>query len=197
MKDIFRNYKLLTKAFCAIPDIVLVVDDELRIFFLNSAARGLTGAGAVYGEKVGDVVHCVNSGEAPGCGASESCSKCIIRASVDAAVKGSAVYKKRYVFRYMEGGVKSLPLLLTCAPFGFKHRRLCVVVLEDVSDLVKLHSLLPICFGCKKIRNDANYWENVEQYITEHFADVQFSHGLCPKCAKRLYPDLAAGIYDK
>ena len=177
--------------------MVLVVDEDLRIFFRNSAARALTGAGAVYGEKVGDVVHCVNSGETLGCGASESCSRCIIRSSVDAAVKGHSVHKKRYIFKYLEGEVKTLPLLVTCAPFEFRRKRLCVIVLEDVSDLVKLHSLLPICFGCKKIRNDDNYWQNVEQYISEHFADVLFSHGLCPKCAKRLYPDLAAGIYDE
>jgi CheY-like chemotaxis protein len=51
-----------------------------------------------------------------------------------------------------------------------------------------LSGLLPICASCKKIRDDAGYWQQVEVYIRDH-ADVEFSHGLCPDCAKRLYPD--------
>lgn len=51
-----------------------------------------------------------------------------------------------------------------------------------------LSGLLPICASCKKIRDDAGYWQQVEVYIRDH-ADVEFSHGLCPECAKKLYPD--------
>jgi PAS domain S-box-containing protein len=52
-----------------------------------------------------------------------------------------------------------------------------------------LHGLLPICAGCKKIRNDEGYWERIEVYIREH-SDAEFSHGVCPECARRLYPDV-------
>ena len=51
-----------------------------------------------------------------------------------------------------------------------------------------LTGLLPICANCKKIRNDQGYWNVVEQYITEH-TDATFSHGICPECAKELYPN--------
>ena len=44
-----------------------------------------------------------------------------------------------------------------------------------------LQGLLPICSYCKKIRDDGNYWQQVERYIEEH-ADVAFSHGICPDC---------------
>ena len=44
-----------------------------------------------------------------------------------------------------------------------------------------LHGLLPICSYCKKIRDDQNYWTQVEGYIERH-ADVSFSHGICPDC---------------
>jgi hypothetical protein len=47
----------------------------------------------------------------------------------------------------------------------------------------QLQGLLPICCYCKKIRNDQNYWEKVENYITDHSGD-QFSHGICPECYK-------------
>src|SRR5687767_8842388 len=48
----------------------------------------------------------------------------------------------------------------------------------------QLHGLLPICAYCKKVRNDNNYWEQVEGYISNH-ADVKFSHGICPECFKK------------
>ena len=58
--------------------------------------------------------------------------------------------------------------------------------LEAALKLVKqLQGLLPICLYCKKIRNDKNYWQQVESYITEH-ADVRFSHGICPECYEKV-----------
>jgi DNA-binding response OmpR family regulator len=48
----------------------------------------------------------------------------------------------------------------------------------------QLQGLLPICSYCKKIRNDQNYWEQVDGYLTKN-ADVKFSHGICPDCFKR------------
>lgn len=54
--------------------------------------------------------------------------------------------------------------------------------LEDALRRVRqLQGLLPICAYCKRIRDDQNYWNQVETYIAEH-ADVQFSHGICPNC---------------
>src|SRR5438105_4546344 len=54
--------------------------------------------------------------------------------------------------------------------------------LEDALTRVKqLHGLLPICSYCKKIRDDQNYWQQVEAYISSH-TDAQFSHGVCPDC---------------
>lgn len=57
--------------------------------------------------------------------------------------------------------------------------------LEDALARVKqLQGLLPICSYCKKIRNDRNYWQQVEGYISEH-SEAQFSHGICPECYDR------------
>ena len=54
--------------------------------------------------------------------------------------------------------------------------------LEDALKRVKqLQGLLPICSYCKKIRNDRNYWEQVDAYITSH-SEARFSHGVCPDC---------------
>jgi sigma-B regulation protein RsbU (phosphoserine phosphatase) len=50
----------------------------------------------------------------------------------------------------------------------------------------ELQGLLPICSYCKKIRDDQNYWHQVESYIVEHHTRVRFSHGVCPDCSTKL-----------
>ena len=52
---------------------------------------------------------------------------------------------------------------------------------EAISRVRQLQGLLPICAYCKRIRDDQNYWNQVESYIAEHL-DVRFSHGICPSC---------------
>ncbi len=52
-----------------------------------------------------------------------------------------------------------------------------------------LGGLLPICANCKKIRDDKGYWHQVEAYLAEH-SDARFSHGICPECKKKLYPEI-------
>ena len=51
-----------------------------------------------------------------------------------------------------------------------------------------LSGIIPICSSCKKIRDDAGYWQQVEEYISEH-SDALFSHGICNDCMKQLYPE--------
>ena len=49
----------------------------------------------------------------------------------------------------------------------------------------QLRGLLPICMYCKKIRNDGDYWQQVETYISDH-TEAEFSHGICPECYEKL-----------
>jgi PAS domain S-box-containing protein len=55
---------------------------------------------------------------------------------------------------------------------------------DTLTQLKILRGLLPICAGCKSIRNREGSWERLEKYISEH-SQAEFTHGLCPKCAKR------------
>jgi PAS domain-containing protein len=61
---------------------------------------------------------------------------------------------------------------------------------EALADIRTLRGLLPICTSCKKIRDDGGYWQNLEQYVSDH-SEAQFSHSLCPDCIKKLYPGYA------
>lgn len=56
---------------------------------------------------------------------------------------------------------------------------------EALSRVKELQGILPICSYCKKIRDDQNYWQRVENYISDH-TDVRFSHGICPDCYERV-----------
>ena len=60
---------------------------------------------------------------------------------------------------------------------------------EALDHVKKLSGLLPICAACKKIRDDAGYWHKIEAYIRDH-SEADFSHSICPECARELYPDL-------
>lgn len=64
---------------------------------------------------------------------------------------------------------------------------------QAMEQIRTLDELLPICSNCKKIRDDQGYWQSVDRYITEHTA-TKFSHGICPECIDKLYPDQAARI---
>ena len=56
------------------------------------------------------------------------------------------------------------------------------------SEIRTLGGLLPICSVCKKVRDDDGYWQKVERYVSAR-SDARFSHGFCPECFERLYPD--------
>lgn len=63
-----------------------------------------------------------------------------------------------------------------------------IAELKDAMGKIKtLSGLLPICAACKKIRDDKGYWNQIELYIKKH-SEAEFTHGLCPDCGKRLYP---------
>ncbi|MEJ2696301.1 MAG: response regulator [Candidatus Sulfobium sp.] len=57
-----------------------------------------------------------------------------------------------------------------------------------LAEVKTLSGLLPICAACKKIRDDTGYWRQIEEYISRH-SEAEFTHGICPECAKKLYPE--------
>jgi len=55
---------------------------------------------------------------------------------------------------------------------------------QALDEIRTLRGILPICAYCKKIRDDAGYWSQVEKYVSDH-TDAKFSHGICPTCFER------------
>jgi PAS domain S-box-containing protein len=69
-----------------------------------------------------------------------------------------------------------------------ERERLIAELQEALAKVRTLSGMLPICSKCKKIRDDKGYWNQIEIYIRER-SEAEFSHGICPECAKLLYPD--------
>jgi PAS domain S-box-containing protein len=70
-----------------------------------------------------------------------------------------------------------------------EEREKLIQELQDaLASIKRLRGLLPICASCKKIRDDKGYWNQIESYIRDH-SEAEFSHGICPECFKKLYPD--------
>lgn len=70
-----------------------------------------------------------------------------------------------------------------------KERERLITELQDaLTNLKVLRGLLPICSHCKKIRDDAGDWQAVEVYVRDH-SNADFSHGICPECLIKMYPE--------
>lgn len=68
-----------------------------------------------------------------------------------------------------------------------------VLELEREHEIRRLRGLLPICASCKKIRDDEGCWQAIEGYIRDH-SEAEFSHGICPDCARKFFPDYCANL---
>jgi hypothetical protein len=73
---------------------------------------------------------------------------------------------------------------------ALEEKRRTEILLKETQAKVKhLEGIIPICMYCKKIRDDMESWQQLEQYITEH-SDAMFSHGICPDCLNKAKADL-------
>jgi hypothetical protein len=171
--------------------VIFVADADARIRFLNHQASTDLGLdpGAAIGERGGQALDCVHSYDDPGgCGRGEHCrTACILHRAIGTTIAGGEIRRERLTMKLRRGdGKVEINLLLTAVPFRENQQDLALVTLEDVSEIFRLRSILPICSFCKKIRDDQDYWESVEHYIAQH-ADVHFSHGFCPECVEKHY----------
>ncbi|MBU4054509.1 MAG: PAS domain-containing protein [Proteobacteria bacterium] len=182
-------------AFNAISDFVTVHDNEFRIIRANKSLCDFLGKtpDRIIGQRCYRIFH-GKEGPWPEC------------------PHMKAVERKTPVTEMMETNSLGIPLLITCSPlFDEKGFVLGTVhVARDVSrqkleakekedliqelekalmDVRKLSGIIPICTSCKKIRDDQGYWQQIEQFISEH-TQMNFSHGICPNCVRKLYPDL-------
>ena len=88
----------------------------------------------------------------------------------------------------LDGKYLDLHMLVTTSPFSYKSEKFVLMAIEDITEIVTLKRLLPICASCKKIRNDDGYWEAVADYLRKN-TDLDFTHSICPECTQKLYSE--------
>ncbi len=91
-------------------------------------------------------------------------------------------------FQRLQQVVPQLTEVVICHKTIQEKEELFAELQEAYNKVKRLSGLIPICAQCKKIRDDSGYWNQVESYITEH-SDAVFSHGICPDCMEKLYPE--------
>jgi hypothetical protein len=168
----------------------MVVDEDLRIKKLNQAARaylGPDGAQALV-RRSGEAFQCIHRPETgAGCGHGGFCRICPIREAATLAHKEQRVIRRR---TRAEIGTnrdrRELDLLVTATPLPSGGAPRVLLVLEDISALVRLLHPVPVCAGCKRVRNEASYWDQMEVHFRQHL-DLDLSHGLCSGCQEQFF----------
>jgi PAS domain-containing protein len=179
----------------AYPAPTLVVDEEVRLLFASRAAREYLGLDPdaetpVVLQRSGHVLHCLNADVvAEGCGRAAACKDCVVRNSVRAVLEtGTAQPAKAFLQLRSGPDIIERFFLIRSSAVRFEGRLLALLVLEDISELMQLRNMLPVCMGCGQIRNQQGAWQKLPVYLKEQ-ADVDVTHGLCPPCLERLYPE--------
>ena len=181
--------------FDASPLSMFVVDADMRIHDYNAAAAHLVGPEPELAlhQRGGDALHCVHA-EPQGCGRSEQCRHCVIRNSIKQALEGGKMHRQIHKAELRSrNGTKMIDMLVTATPLPGSEPPRAFLVLENVSELLTLRGLIPICAQCKKVRDDQQRWHSLEHYLLTQMS-VQLSHGLCPACLEEQMKAFEADI---
>lgn len=107
-----------------------------------------------------------------------------------AIVKTGVEAPYELIFRELTRANRSLEEEVASRRKTEKEREKLIGELQGALEEIKtLEGILPICMHCKKIRDDRGYWKQLEQYLHDH-SEARFSHGICPECLDRHYPEL-------
>lgn len=185
-RPLFSEHDFWHSLFNAIPSPVYIVDADAGILYSNAAAQEIVSRDdAPLLRRSGEALHCLNARETPeGCGRAGACRECTIRNSVTEAISGGKIYRKKAtITQRLNGRRQESHFLVTASPFQHGDNAYSLLILEDISELLQLRSLIPICAWCRKVRTDQDYWQNVEEYFHARL-DMTFSQGICEECRR-------------
>jgi len=176
--------------FNIMPSAMLIVDLNVRVLKCNQAAANLLNMeiNDIVGHRGGTVLHCINSNVIGGCGCGDDCNSCTIRNSVKYSFMDNleTLQDPAKLILYVKEKLTHVNALITCLKIDDTKS---LLLIENITELNKLKSMIPICATCKSVRDDENYWKSVEEYITDN-TGVNMTHGICPTCMKKEYPEL-------
>lgn len=177
----------------AFPSPVLIVDKHLTIHDANAASKHHFGSEISVKLKrlCGNMMKCMHALTAPdGCGTTQYCSDCVVLQTSKAVLKGDRSLRRIATMTLERNGkFQELCFLVSGAPLSYAGEDFVVLTLEDITELTELRRIVPICSYCRKVRDDSDYWQQVEDFFSK-YSHLRFSHGICPDCAKKHYPNI-------
>lgn len=177
----------------AMPVPVFVVDHDMRIIDMNRMATVVFAMDlpTVFRQRGGEALHCLHSTDAPeGCGHGPHCKSCVMRNAVKESTKGAYVSRRRTKVEFMIGNKsRKLDILVTASPIPGPEK-LTLLSIEDISEVIRLRNLIPICPRCRVTRQDDEYWVDVKSYFTESTGSSR-GESVCPDCRKEVVGELA------
>ena len=178
----------------AVADPVLVISRSFRVVYMNAAARARYGSPDLDDEAA--YCHRLLHGSASPC--FENRASCPVCAVFETGAPSRAIHS------HVGPAGAFAPEEITTSPLRDGEGRIAFVVesVRDAAELLAskevvehmraeldlLRGVLPTCAGCKRIRSEEGQWEEIESYVAKR-SGAEFSHGLCPRCVERLYPD--------
>lgn len=188
----FVGEEYLRSILDAFPSPVLIVDKNLSIYDANAASKQLLGDDIDINIKrlCGDLLNCIHAlGSSGGCGTTDHCSHCVLRQTSESVSDGEHSFRRiANMSLDRDGTVHEICFLVSGAPIQYAGNNYVVLTLEDITELTELRKIVPICSFCRKVRDDSDYWQQVETYFLK-YSNIRFSHGICPDCRKKHYSD--------
>ncbi|MEK6743128.1 MAG: PAS domain S-box protein [Nitrospirota bacterium] len=194
--------KKLADIAASLGEGVLVIDGDGRLTFMNPEAERLLGWTSE--ELLGEVLHALIHHQRPD-GTPYPIGECpsheVLRNGVRQVVerdmylcRDGAFLPVSYIAAPIRNGATVVAAVIAFQDITMRQmieeerERLIGELKEALENVKKLEGMLPICSSCKRIRDDKGGWNQLEVYIHEH-SNAEFSHGICPDCAVKLYPD--------
>jgi hypothetical protein len=172
----------------ALPSPAFIMGADAAVLEANRSARLWLGdgAGSALGLPPGDVLHCIFPHDSRGaCGTTELCPSCGLRRSIEAVLAGRPAPRRvaHMTLRTAERAEDHW-FLVSASRLALEGRDLVLVVLEDVSQLVELRELLPLCPGCGAQREATDPLAQARSFLRRH-PDFLLADELCAECRQR------------
>ncbi len=177
----------------ALAKPILVIDRNYHIVAANNAACGsfCLSSDNIIGQKCFKITHKIDRP----CWQEET--NCPIKVAFELKEKTRVVHEHSYANKVIFEEITASPIFNDQGEVNF-----VVEELNDITELVQskeitehlkkeiktLRGIIPICSSCKNVRDDKGYWQQVEAYIRDR-SEADFSHGICPECMEKLYPE--------
>ena len=186
------NPTILNKIYNLLPIPLILINNNLEIANCNQSALTLLQITddelrLMKDRRGGTLLHCIHSLTGDGCGFSIDCTRCIIRNSVVKSFSGINTFQEKcdITLSYNQK-LQKVNALISVINLDTEYT---LLIFENITELINLKQLIPMCSHCKHVKINNQYWESVEEYIS-NITGYNITHGMCPKCVIKLYPDL-------